>query len=81
MLVGRSPFVMGWDLVVIRWFCELCYGTVGSEGDSNVSVFKQVGDSAYVWGGKGEGCHFLLFSVLVGGVMRVILCCIWCFNL
>jgi len=41
--------------VVIRWFCELCYGVVGSEGDSNVSVFKQVGDSAYVWGGKGEG--------------------------
>jgi len=47
---------MGWDLVVIRWFCELRYGVVGSEGDSNVSVFKQVGDSAYVWGGKGEGC-------------------------
>jgi hypothetical protein len=42
--------------VVIMWFCELCYGVVGSEGDSNVSVFKQVGDSAYVWGGKGEGC-------------------------
>jgi hypothetical protein len=25
--------------------------------------------------------HFGLFSVLVGGVVRVVLCCIWCFNL
>ena len=25
--------------------------------------------------------HFGLFSVLVGGVARVILCCVWCFNL
>jgi hypothetical protein len=68
--------------VVIRWFCELCYGVVGSEGDSDVSVFKQVGDSAYVWGGvKVKVAHFGLFSVLVGGVAHVILCCIWCFNL
>jgi len=25
--------------------------------------------------------HFGLLSVLVGSVVRVILCCIWCFNL
>ena len=42
--------------MVIRWFCELCYGVVGSEGDFNISMFKQVGDSVYVWGGNGEGC-------------------------
>ena len=59
---------MGWDLVVIRWFCELWYGVVRFEGDSNVSVFVKV-------------AHFGLLSVLVGGVVRVILCCIWCFNL
>ena len=47
---------MVWDLVIISWFCELCYGVIRSEGDSNVSVFKQVGDSAYVWGDKGESC-------------------------
>ena len=31
MLVGRSPFVTGWDLVAIRCFCELCNGVVGSD--------------------------------------------------
>ena len=71
---------MGWDLVVIGWFCELCYGVV-SEGDSNVSVFEKVGDSVYVWGGKGEGCPLWAVFVLLGGVAHVILCCIWCFNL
>ena len=44
---------MGWDLVVIRWFCELWYGVVRFEGDSNVSVFVKV-------------AHFGLLSVLVG---------------
>ena len=53
--------------MVIRWFCELRYGVVGSEGDSNVSVFKQFGDSAYVWGGKGEGCPLCaVFSACEG---------------
>ena len=42
--------------MAIRWFCELGYGAVASEGDSNISVFKEVGDSMYVWGGKGESC-------------------------
>jgi len=28
-----------------------------------------------------KGAHFGLFSMLVGGVAHVILCCIWCFNL
>ena len=31
------------------WFCESCYSVVASEGDFNISVFKQVGDFAYVW--------------------------------
>jgi hypothetical protein len=53
--------------VVIRWFCELCCGVVGSEGDTNVSVFKQVGDSAYVWGGKGEGCTLWAAFSVCGG--------------
>jgi len=39
-LLVDPPFVIGWNIVVIRWFCELCYGVVGSEGDSNVSVFN-----------------------------------------
>jgi len=30
---------------------------------------------------KLKVAHFGLFSALVGGVMCVILCCIWCFNL
>jgi len=30
---------------------------------------------------KVKVAHFGLFSVLVGGVAPVILCCIWCFNL
>ena len=60
----------------------MCYGVVESDGDSNVSVFKQVGDSACVCGEvKLKVAHFGLFSVLVGGVVPVILCCIWCFNL
>ena len=67
--------------MAIRWFCELCYGVVGSEGYTNFSVLKQVGDSAHVWGGKSEGCQFGLFSVLVGGVARIVLCIIWCFDL
>ena len=51
--------------MVIRWFCGLCCGVVGSEGDSKVSVFKQVGDSAYVWGGgKCEGCPLWAVSSL-----------------
>ena len=37
-LLVDPPFVMGWDIVVIRWFCELCYGVVRSEVDSNFSV-------------------------------------------
>ena len=40
---------MGWDLVDTGWFCESCYSVVASEGDFNISVFKQVGDFAYVW--------------------------------
>jgi hypothetical protein len=53
--------------VVIRWFCELWYGVVRSEGDSNVSVFKQVGDSAYVWGGKSKGCPLWAAFSACGG--------------
>ena len=53
--------------MVIRWFCELCYGFVGSEGDSNVSVFEQVGDSAYMWGGKCEGCPLWAVFNACGG--------------
>jgi len=30
---------------------------------------------------KVKVAHFALFSVLVRGVARVILCCTWCFNL
>ena len=30
---------------------------------------------------KVKVAHFGLFSVLVEGVARIILCCIWCFNL
>jgi len=44
----NPPFVVGWDLVDIGWFCESCYGGVATEGDFNVRVFKQVGDFAYV---------------------------------
>ena len=53
--------------MVSGWFCELCYGVVGSEGDSNISVFKQVGNSAYVWGGKGEVCPFWAIISVCGG--------------
>ena len=63
---------MGWRPVVIRWFCELCYGVVGSEGDSNVSVFKRVGDSAYVWGGEGEGYPLWAFFSACWGVWRAL---------
>ena len=38
--------------MVIRWYYELCYGVVRSEGDPNISVFKQVGDTAYVCVGR-----------------------------
>ena len=68
--------------MVIRRFCEFCYGGVASEGDSNVSVFKQVGDSAYVCGEvQVKVAHFGLFSVFVRGVGHIFLCCIWCFRL
>jgi len=60
------PFVMGWDLVDIGWFCESCCGVVSSEGDFNVSVFKQVGYFAHVWGGKGEGCPLCVISCVCG---------------
>ena len=63
----NPPFVIGWDLVDIGWFCESCYGVVASEGDFNVSVFKQVGDFAYVLGGKGEGCPLCVISSVFGG--------------
>ena len=43
-----------------------CYGVVSSEGDFNVSVFKQVGYIAYVWGGKGEGCPLCVISSICG---------------
>ena len=53
--------------MVIRWFCELFYGGDRSEGNFNVSVFKQVGDSVHVWGGKGEGCPlWAVFSACRG---------------
>ena len=42
---------MGWNLLDIEWFCESCYEVVASDGDFNISVFKQVGDFAYVRGG------------------------------
>ena len=71
------PFVMGWDLVAIRWFCELCCGVVGSEGYSNVSVLKQVGDSAYVWGGKAEGCPLWSVFISCGGVWRALFCVVF----
>jgi hypothetical protein len=53
--------------VDIGWFCELCYGVVASEGDFNVSVFKQVDDFAYVWGSKSEGCPLCVISSVCGG--------------
>ena len=59
-------------------FCESCYGVVASEGDFNVSVFKQVGDFAYVWGRKGEGCRLCVLFSVCGGVACIILCCIVC---
>jgi hypothetical protein len=40
------------------WFCEMCYCVVASESNFEVSVFKEVGGSAYVWGEKGESCPF-----------------------
>ena len=39
----------------IGWFCESCCGVVATEDDFNVSVFKQVGDFAYVWGKNEMG--------------------------
>jgi len=73
---------MGWELADIGWFCESCYGVVASEGDFSVSVFKQVGDFAYVCGEvKVKVAHFVLFPAFVGGVACSILCCIWCFSL
>ena len=58
---------MGWDLVDIGWFCQLCYGVVASEGEFYISVFKQIGDLAYVWGDKGEGCPLCVISSVCGG--------------
>ena len=50
------------------WVCESCYCIVVSEGDFDICVFKQVDDSAYVWGGEGESCQF-----------HVVICvCRWC---
>jgi len=68
---------MGWELVDTGWFCESCYG-VASEGDFNISVFEQVGDFAYVWEGKGEGCPLCVISSVYGGCS---MCCIWYFTL
>jgi len=39
---------MGWNLVDIGWFCELCYGVVATEGDFKVSLLKEVGDFSYI---------------------------------
>ena len=43
-----------------------CFGVVASEGDFNVSVFKQVGDFAYLWGCNGEGSPLCYFQHLCG---------------
>jgi len=67
--------------VDIGWFCESCYGVVAFKGDFNISVFKQVGDFAYVWGCKCEGCLLCVISSVCGGVACIILCFIWCFSL
>ena len=40
------------------WFCEMCYCVVASESNIEISVFKQISDSAYVWGEIGESCPF-----------------------
>ena len=40
------------------WFREMCYCILASEGNFEVSVLKEVCDSAYVWGEKGESCPF-----------------------
>jgi len=80
-MLADLTVVMGWDLVVIRWFCELCYCVVGSEGDSNVIVLNMLVILRVCGDVKVKVAHFGLFSVLVGGVARVILCCIWRFIL
>jgi len=67
---------MGWDLVVIRWFCELCYGVVRSEVCLNRLVILRMCGQV-----KVNVAHYGLLSVLVGGVVHVILCCISYFNL
>jgi len=73
---------MGWNLVDIGWFCELCDGVVASEGDYHVSVFKHIGDFGCVCGEvKVKVAHFVLFSALVGGIACIILGCIWCSSL
>jgi hypothetical protein len=62
----NSPLV-GLKLVVIGWFGEPYYGVVASEGGFYVSMFEQVGDPTYVWGGKGEGCRLcVIFGVCEG---------------
>jgi len=61
-----SPFVVTKGLAADVWFCETCYCVVASERNFGVSVFKQVGDSAYLWGEKGESCPFcVVFFVCV----------------
>jgi len=60
--------------VDIGRFCGTCYGVVVTEGDFNVSAFKQVGDFACVWGGKGEGCPLCVISSVCGGVQRALFC-------
>jgi len=68
--------------VVIRWFCELCYGVwldtkaiLTSVCLNRLVILRKCGEV------KVKVAHFGLFSVLVGGVVHVIVCCIWCFNL
>jgi hypothetical protein len=60
---------MAWDLVDTGWFCESYCGVVASEGDFNVSVFKQVGNFAYVWRRLGLPTCYFQRSWGVGGVV------------
>ena len=78
MLVGRSSFVMGWDLVVIRWFCELCYGVwldtkaiLTSVCLNRLVILRKCGEV------KVKVAHFGLFSVLVGWVWGALFCVVF----